>query len=205
MKKILISAVIVGLGVVFIMNSLTFAQQEKEVLLKKQAQAEIKTDSSDYIIGPEDVLYIHVWREETLTRTVPVRIDGNISLPLVDEVRAAGLTSLQLKEILAERLKEFVDSPNVFVTVMEANSYKVYVSGQVRSPGVFKLRSETSLIQIIVMAGGLTDWADQKRILIMRRESGKEKRITVNYKKIIQGKEPGGDILLKPGDTIIVP
>lgn len=205
MKKILISAVIVGLGVVFIMNSLTFAQQEKEVLLKKQAQAEIKTDSSDYIIGPEDVLYIHVWREETLTRTVPVRIDGNISLPLVDEVRAAGLTSLQLKEILAERLKEFVDSPNVFVTVMEANSYKVYVSGQVRTPGVYRLRSETSILQIIPMAGGFTEWADQKKILVIRKEGGKEKRITVNYKKIIQGKDPDGNVVLKAGDTIIVP
>ena len=205
MKKILISAAIVGLGVVFIMNSLAFAQQEKEVLLKKQAQSEIQVDSSDYVIGPEDVLYIYVWKEEALTRTVPVRMDGNISLPLIDEVHAAGLTPLQLKEVLIDKLKKFVDAPNVSVTVMEANSYKVYVSGQVRTPGVYRLRSETSILQIIPMAGGFTEWADQKKILVIRKEGGKEKRITVNYKKIIQGKDPDGNVVLKAGDTIIVP
>ena len=187
------------------MNSLVFAQQEKEVLLKKQAQSEIKADSSDYVIGPEDVLYIHVWREETLSRNVPVRMDGNISLPLIDEVQAAGLTPLQLKEVLTEKLKNFVDTPNVSVIVMEANSYKVYVSGQIRTPGVYSLRRETSILQIIVMAGGFTEWADQKKILIIRKEDGKEKRIIVNYKKIIQGKDPEGNIVLKAGDTIIVP
>ena len=205
MKKILISAAIVGLGVVFIMNSLAFAQQEKDTLLRKQAQSEIKADSSDYVIGPEDVLYINVWREDTLTRTVPVRMDGNISLPLIDEVKAAGLTPLQLKEVLVEKLNKFVDLPNVSVIVMEANSYKVYVSGQVRTPGVYRLRSETSILQIIPMAGGFTEWANQKKILVIRKEGGKDKRITVNYKKIVEGKEPGGNFVLKAGDTIIVP
>ncbi len=200
------SAINIGIiGALVLFYSLVFAQQEKEVLLKKQAQSEIKADSSDYVIGPEDVLYIHVWREEAITRTVPVRMDGNISLPLIDEVQAAGLTPLQLKEILIEKLKKFVDIPNVSVTVMEANSYKVYVSGQIRSPGVYRLRSETSILQIIPMAGGFTEWADQKKILIIRKESGKEKRITVNYKKIIQGKDPDGNVVLKAGDTIIVP
>jgi polysaccharide export outer membrane protein len=205
MKKILISAAIVGLGVVFIMNSWAFAQQGKDTLLRKQAQSEIKADSSDYVIGPEDVLYINVWREDTLTRTVPVRMDGNISLPLIDEVKAAGLTPLQLKEVLVEKLNKFVDLPNVSVIVMEANSYKVYVSGQVRTPGVYSLRRETSILQIIVMAGGFTEWADQKKILVIRKEEGKEKRIIVNYKKIIQGKDPDGNIVLKAGDTIIIP
>jgi len=205
MKKILISAAIVGLGVVFIMNSWAFAQQEKDTLLRKQAQSEIKADSNDYVIGPEDVLYINVWREDTLTRTVPVRMDGNISLPLIDEVQAAGLTPLQLKEVLVEKLKKFVDLPNVSVIVMEANSYKVYVSGQVRTPGVYRLRSETSILQIIPMAGGFTEWANQKKILVIRKEGGKDKRITVNYKKIVEGKEPGGNFVLKAGDTIIIP
>jgi len=187
------------------MNSWAFAQQEKDTLLRKQAQSEIKADSNDYVIGPEDVLYINVWREDTLTRTVPVRMDGNISLPLIDEVQAAGLTPLQLKEVLVEKLNKFVDLPNVSVIVMEANSYKVYVSGQVRTPGVYSLRRETSILQIIVMAGGFTEWADQKKILVIRKEEGKEKRIIVNYKKIIQGKDPDGNIVLKAGDTIIIP
>jgi polysaccharide export outer membrane protein len=132
-------------------------------------------------------------------------MDGNISLPLIDEVHAAGLTPLQLKEVLIEKLKKFVDTPNVSVTVMEANSYKVFVSGQVRTPGVYRLRSETSILQIIPMAGGFTEWADQKKILVIRKEGGKEKRITVNYKKIIQGKDPDGNVVLKAGDTIIIP
>lgn len=202
MRKALI---IVIIGALVLFHTLVFAQQEKEVLLKKQAQSEIKADSSDHVIGPEDVLYIHVWREEAITRTVPVRMDGNISLPLIDEVQAAGLTPLQLKEVLTEKLKKFVDLPNVSVMVMEANSYKIYISGQVRSPGVYRLRSETSILQIIPMAGGFTEWANQKKILIIRKESGKEKRITVNYKNIVEGKESGGNIVLKPGDTIIVP
>jgi polysaccharide export outer membrane protein len=193
------------IGILVLFPSMVLAQQGKEVPLNKQAQPEIKADSSDYVIGPEDVLYIHVWREEAITRTVPVRFDGNISLPLIDEVQAAGLTPLQLKEILIEKLKKFVDTPNVSVTVMEANSYKVYVSGQIRTPGVFRLRSETSILQIIPMAGGFTEWADQKRILIIRKESGKEKRITVNYKKIVEGTDLKGNIVLKAGDTIIVP
>jgi polysaccharide export outer membrane protein len=132
-------------------------------------------------------------------------MDGNISLPLIDEVQAAGLTPLQLKEILTDKLKSFVDLPNVSVTVMEANSYKVYVSGQVRSPGVYRLRSETSILQIIPMAGGFTEWANQKKILIIRKEGGKEKRITINYKNLIKGEEPNSKSILKAGDTIIVP
>jgi polysaccharide export outer membrane protein len=195
----------VGLLVFLISGQIALAQTEKEEVLKKQAQAEVAADSDQYVIGPEDVLYIHVWREEALSRTVPVRMDGNISLPIIQEIKAAGLTPLNLKEGLTERLKEFIESPNVSVTVMEANSYKVYISGQVRTPGVYRLRSETSLLQMIPMAGGFAEWANQKKILIIRKEGGKEKRFTVNYKKILTGKDPESNVILKAGDTIIVP
>jgi polysaccharide export outer membrane protein len=194
-----------GLLVFLISTSIVHPQTEKEIILKKQAQAEVAADSDQYVIGPEDVLYIYVWREDALSRTVPVRVDGNISLPLVHEIKAAGLTPLKLKENLTERFKEFIENPNVSVTVMEANSFKVYVSGQVRTPGVYRLRSETTVLQIIPMAGGFTDWANQKKILIIRKENGKEKRITVNYKKIIKGSDPSSNIVLKAGDTVIVP
>lgn len=190
-------------GFLLTWSGLSLGQQEKEIFEKKQAQSEIKADAGHYVIGPEDVLYIHVWREDLLSRTVPVRMDGNISLPLIDEVKATGLTPLQLKEVLVEKLKKFIDEPNVSVIVMEANSQKVYISGQVRNPGVFRLRSETSILQIIPMAGGFTEWADQKKILVIRKENGKEKRIPVNYKKIVEGKER--NFSLKSGDTIIVP
>lgn len=175
----------------------------KAELQARQATAQVAADSGSYIIGPEDVLYIYVWKEDNLSRSVPVRMDGMISIPLVDDIKAAGLTPLQLKELLLAKLREFVDTPDVTVIVTEANSYKVYVQGEVRTPGVIRLRTETSLVQVIVLAGGFTDWADKKKITILRKEGGKDSRIRANYKKIIDGDEQ--DIILKSGDIIIVP
>jgi len=177
----------------------------KAELQAKQATAQVAADSGTYVIGPEDVLYIYIWKEETLSRTVPVRMDGMISIPLVDDVKAAGLTPLQLKERLLTKLREYVETPDVTVVVTEANSYKVYVQGEVRNPGVVILRTETSLVQLIVKAGGFTDWADKKNITIIRKEGGKDNRIRVNYKKIIDGDEGANDIILKSGDIIVIP
>jgi polysaccharide export outer membrane protein len=177
---------------------------DKKNLLEKETQAKSVAGNESYVIGPEDVLYIHVWKEEALSRTVPVRTDGNISLPLIRDVKAEGLTTLELGAAITERLKGFYENPNVSVTVMEANSYKVYVSGEVKTPGVYKLRSETTIRQIIPMAGGFTQWAKQKTILVIRKDSGKEMRMTINYKKAIEG-DPKSNVILKSGDTIIVP
>jgi polysaccharide export outer membrane protein len=204
MRKLFGFAMIVAL-IFWVGVPMAFSQEDKEGPEKKKTQPEWMAVSESYMIGPEDVLSIHVWKEEALSRTVPVRMDGKISLPLIDDVQAAGYTARQLKEVLTKRLKEFIDNPNVSVTVVEANSFKVFISGQVRSPGVYRLRSETSLLQFIPMVGGFTDWANQKKILIIRKEDGKEKRITVNYKKIIKGDSPESNIILKAGDTIIVP
>jgi polysaccharide biosynthesis/export protein len=181
------------------------AAEQTEALKKVQAKASVAADSDSYVIGPEDVLYIYVWKEENLSRTVPVRMDGMISIPLVDDIKAAGMTPLQLKQTLLAKLSEFVETPDVTVIVTEANSYKVYVQGEVRTPGVYKLRTETSLVQLIVMAGGFTDWADKKKITIIRKEGGKESRIRANYKKIIDGDEGAKDIILKSGDIVIIP
>ena len=193
-------------ALIFLLMSMpvsVFSQQDKDAVLTAKIQGEVTADSDSYIIGPEDTLNIYVWREESLSKTIPVRMDGKISLPLVDDVKASGLTPLQLKEILVLKLKDFVDNPNVYVTVIEANSFKVYVSGQVKNPGVHRLRSETSFIQLITIAGGFTDWADQKNILIIRKEKGQDVRITANYKKIIEGK--ASDFAIKRGDTVIIP
>lgn len=178
------------------------AQEGKTADPSGKAQGAVAADSDEYVIGPEDVLLIHVWKEEAFTKTLPVRIDGKISLPLLDDVQAAGLTPLQLKEVLTEKLKGFLESPTVSVTVTEANSFKAYVSGEVKQPGVHNIRSEMTLVKLIIMAGGFTEWANQKKILIMRKEKGAEKRITVNYTKIIEGEEP--DVVIKRGDTVIV-
>ena len=201
-KNIMIIGVVWAIAIV-LSPMAAFSQGEKEALARKQAQAEVLADSSQYVIGPEDSLYIHVWKEENLSRAVPVRIDGKISLPLIDEIQAAGLTPLQLKENLIKRLQEFVDIPNVSVIVMEANSFKVFVSGQVKTPGVVRLRSETSILQLIPMVGGFTEWANEKKVLVIRREGGQDKRHTVNYRRIVDGKDP--NFILKSGDTIIVP
>jgi len=204
-RQRLVYAGIIASMVFFVSPTIAFPQADREIQLKKESQAQVVVDKERYVIGPEDVLYIHVWREDALSRTVPVRMDGNISLPLIHEIKAAGLTPIQLEEAIAEKLKGFYENPNVSVTVMETNSFKVYVSGEVRTPGVYRLRSETSILQIIPMAGGFTDWAKQKKILIIRKENGKEKRLTVDYKKAMKGDDPNSNIVLKPGDTIIVP
>ena len=196
MKKPLIFLILV---LIFLPYTNLFAQE------KSAPKGEVVADSDSYIIGAEDVLFINVWREEAISRQVPVRIDGKISLPLIDEVQAVNLTPLQLKEAIAEKLKKFIENPNVSVIVMEANSFKVYVSGQIRTPGVHRLRGETTILQIITMAGGFTEWADQKKILVIRKEGGKDKRITVNYKKLVKDGDLSQNIVLKAGDTIIVP
>jgi polysaccharide export outer membrane protein len=204
MKKLLFLGM-TGILLLSICAPLAHAQKDEKLLFKKEPQADAVASSDQYVIGPEDMLYINVWREEALTRTILVRADGKISLPLVDDVQAAGLTPLQLKQNLTEKLKQFIDNPNVSVVVTEANSFKVYVTGEVRTPGVYRLKSETTLLQIIPMAGGFTDWANQKKIMIIRKEGGKEKRITANYKKILEGQDPKSNVVLKPGDTIVVP
>jgi len=172
---------------------------------EKQGPADKPVDNPNYVIGPEDVLYIQVWKEEALTRTVPVRSDGMISLPLINEVQASGLTPLQLRESLTEKFKNFVDNPTVTVVVTEANSFKVFVSGEVRTPGVYRLRSETTLLQIISLAGDFTNEANPKKIVIIRREHGKDKRLEVNFWEILDGTNPGSNFVLKSGDTVFVP
>lgn len=181
MRKTILSCLVAILGC-WMAASLSYPQTGQQRPPVAQAQTQVATDSDAYIIGPEDVLHINVWKEEALSRTVTVRLDGKISLPLIDEVQAAGHTPLRLKEILTKRFQEFIDAPDVSVIVLETRSYKVYISGQVRAPGVIPLRSETSLAQVILMAGGFADWSIPKRILVVRKEGGQQKIITVDYK-----------------------
>lgn len=179
------------------------AEKAKNANPPKKIQGEIAPDSDNYIIGPEDVLLIYVWHEESLTKTVPVRMDGKISLPLVDDIQAAEHTPLQLKNILTNKLKNYVDNPTVTVTVLEANSFKAYITGEVKQPGVLRLRSETTLVKLIIMSGGFTQWANQKKIIIITKDNkGAEKRIYANYNKIIDGKD--ADVVIRRGDTVIV-
>lgn len=202
MKKRLTSAWLVVTILFTLALSLCYVRDSISADPSEKAQSVLKTDDNQYIIGPEDVLSIHVWREESMTKTVPVRMDGKISLPLVDDIQAAGMTPLQLKDTLSKKLKEYIDDPTVTVTVLEANSFKVYVSGEVKQPGVQILRSETTLLKLIIRVGGFTPFANERKIIIITKENGVEKRITANYRKIIDGDEP--DVVIRRGDTVIV-
>lgn len=194
-----------GMFIILIMFSMAPSISAATAVEKKVLPKGADVDDNAYVIGTEDVIYVHVWKEDSLSRAVPVRSDGKISLPMIDDIQAEGLTPLQLKEVLIDKMKRYIDNPTLSVIIMEANSFRVFVSGQVRTPGMFKLRAQTTLLQIIPIAGGFTEWADQKKITIIRKDKGKEKRIKVNYKKIVEGADNHSDIVLKSGDTIIVP
>jgi polysaccharide export outer membrane protein len=159
----------------------------------------------EYIIGPTDILEIHVWREPDLSRTIPVRPDGKITLPLLDDVQASGLTPLKLKAGIEKGLAEFVESPTVSVVVQEIHSKNIFVLGQVESPGQYPLQQDLTVLQALSLAGGLAEWADKGDVVILRKENGKQSRIKFDYKNVSKGKHLEKNIVLQPGDTIIVP
>lgn len=159
----------------------------------------------DYKIGPQDVLKIDVWREDQLTRTVPVRPDGKISLPLLNDVQAAGLTPMELADSVKDGLKKFITDPQVTVTVVEINSRRVYVTGEVARPGAFPLLPNMTVLQALSTCGGFTQFAKEKNIYVLRTENGKQVKLPFNYKDAVNGKKPEQNIVLQPGDVIVVP
>lgn len=159
----------------------------------------------EYKIGPQDVLQIDVWKEAELTRRVPVRPDGKISLPLLNDVQAAGLTPAQLSSVLTEGLKKFINSPQVTVTVSEINSRRVYITGEVAHAGAFPLLPNMTVLQALSSSGGFTQFAKTKAIYILRTEDGKQVKHPFNYKDVRAGKNTDQNILLLPGDEIVVP
>jgi len=163
------------------------------------------TDDSDYKIGAQDILRIDVWKEEQLTRTVPVRPDGKVTLPLLNDVQAAGLTPMQLSGVISEGLKKFINDPQVTVTVTEINSRRVYVTGEVSKAGAFPLLPNMTVLQALSSSGGFTQFAKLKNIYVLRVENGKQVKRPFNYKEAVNGKNPGQNILLQPGDVIVVP
>jgi len=161
--------------------------------------------SSNYIIGPTDVLEINVWREPDLSREVLVRPDGKITFPLIDDIQASGMTTLELKGLITRQLQNFIDSPEVTVIVVQSNSKNFYISGKVNAPGTYQLRPHMTVLQALSVAGGFAEWAHKDSVRIIRRTNGKEKIFTFNYDKVISGKELEQNIVLEPNDTIIVP
>ena len=155
-------------------------------------------------IGPEDVLDVQVWKNAELSRVVPVRPDGMISLPLVNDIRAAGLTPVELRQQITQRLSEFVPSPEVSVIVREVHSVKVAVLGAVRMPGHYEVNSTATVLELIARAQGLTEFADRGRIVVLRQNGTVTKRIPFNYRKVAEDSEQD-NFIVQPGDIIVVP
>jgi len=169
------------------------------------AQAGRAHSDNNYVIGATDSLEIDVWKEPELSKTVPVRSDGKISLPLAGEIQAAGRTPLQLEEDIANRLRSFITEPQVTVIVLQINSQKYNVMGQVIRPGSYPLTVTTTVMDAIANAGGFKDFAKKKDVRILRgKADGTETRLKFNYDAFVKGKNPQTNIKLQPGDTIVV-
>jgi polysaccharide export outer membrane protein len=160
----------------------------------------------DYVIGPDDMLAVNVWKEPDLTRTVPVRPDGKITLPLVGDIEASGLTSKQLQERIEKGLENYLSKPSVTVIIQEAKSQKFNIMGEVQKPGAYLLTHPMTVLDAIALAGGFREWAKTKSIYVLRAQAnGKSERLLFNYKRVIKGESTEQNIQLKARDTVVVP
>jgi polysaccharide biosynthesis/export protein len=204
------SRILLAMFLLGVMGVAALADESKPATPKQPSATASPAQPSEaavdtYIIGPQDVLQITVWKEPDLSGAVPVRPDGKISLALLNDVDAAGLTPTQLAQSLATRMKKYVAEPQVTVIVTQINSRRVYVLGQVMRPGAMPLTPDMTIIQAITTAGGLTQFADGKKSYVLRFDKGVQIRIPVNYKLLVKGEKMDANILLKAGDTIVVP
>lgn len=187
-------------------------KEKKDNKQKETAPTQVTTiavkpavEDPNYVIGEEDSLSISVWKEPDLSRSVPVRPDGKISLPLLNDVQATGLTPMQLADSITAKLRKFIADPQVTVIVNSIQSRRFFVLGEVGRVGSYPLLHGMTLLQALSGAGGFTQFANPKKIYLMRTENGKQVRYLFNYKDALQGKNPEQNIEIKPGDTIVVP
>jgi polysaccharide export outer membrane protein len=159
---------------------------------------------SDYVIGADDTLHISVWKEPDLTASLPVRPDGKISLPLLNDIPAAGLTPMQLRDSITEKLKKYVADPRVTVVVTAMNSRRIFVTGEVVHTGAMPLLPNMTMLQAL-SAAGFTQFANVKNIYLLRTENGRQVKLPFNYKDVVKGNHPEQNIMLRPGDTVVVP
>lgn len=174
-------------------------------LANKTEAAEAKgAEASDYVLGADDDLHITVWKEPDLTVTVPVRPDGKISLPLINDVAAAGLTPMQLRDSITEKLKKYIADPRVTVVVTAMHSRRIFVTGEVTHTGTQSLLPNMTILQALA-AAGFTQFANLKGIYVLRMENGTQQKLPFNYREVVKGRHPEQNILLKAGDTVVVP
>lgn len=177
------------------------------LILATNAMAQQKVSkTAEYVIGVGDILDIVTWKEPDFSKAeILVRLDGKISFPLLDDVQAAGLSPIRLKRNIEARLKEYVASPSVTVSVRNAASQRFYILGEVANTGEYPLVKDLTVLQAFALAGGFTEWASKKEIILFRREGGKEKVVRINYKDIVKGKDFSQNVSIRADDTIIVP
>ncbi len=197
-------SIAVGAVLLFVISGLSAWAQNSNAPTADSSKQPVSPVVPSYVIGPDDTLFISVWKESDLTATLPVRADGMISMPLLNDVQAAGLTPMQLAASITEKLKKFVSDPRVTVVVTQMNSQRVFVTGEVAHSGAVNLLPDMTVLQALANAG-FTQFANTKKIYVLRSENGVQKKLPVNYKKLIKGEASDQNFLLKPGDTIVVP
>ena len=207
---------LISLSCVLLLTSLLWAQAHQKnasietasnaVPAPQPSQTAAKAHDDSYLIGNDDMLAIDVWKEPDVSRTIPVRSDGKISLPLAGEVQAAGNTPLKLEQEIAAKLKSYIAEPEVTVIVQQANSQKFNILGMVIKPGSYPIANSATVLDAIAIAGGFRDFAKQKAIYVLRQNAdGTQARLPFNYKDVVKGKNPEQNIRLLPRDTIVVP
>ncbi len=206
--KLLALLILLGLSGSAVSGTAPESGTNKEVgtgASEKRPPAAAHSDNS-YVIGADDVLAVSVWKEPEISRSVPVRSDGKISLPLVGELEAGGQTPLQLEQEIGKRLESYISEPEVTVIVQESKSQKINILGMVARPGTYLLTGSTTVLDAIAMAGGFKDFAKQKSVYVLREgKNGKQQKLPFNYKEVIKGENPKQNILLQPRDTVVVP
>lgn len=201
MKKILLAITLI----IMVTLSLAHVAYSEEENLTSKEETATETDDNYYKIGKGDILEIIAWKEEDFTREVFVRIDGKITFPLLDDIHAAGRTTMEVKKEIETKLKEFIEDPIVTVILKSPMSQKFYILGEVLKTGEYQLAKKLTILQAFALAGGFTEWASKKEIILLRNENGIDKIIRVNYKNIIKGKDLSQNVSIKINDTIIVP
>jgi polysaccharide biosynthesis/export protein len=191
------------ISIIFIFS--TILVLSKFCTAAEQPTAQSESSASHYLIGANDLLNIFVWKETDLTQDVTVMADGRITFPMIGEVMAKGLTVTELKEIIKEKLKNYISNPEVTVVVRESRSRKIYTIGKVTHPGPYDLAADMTALQALSAAGGFTEWAETKSIMIVRRDKNKDTMFRFNYQDFISGKNLEQNIVLQPNDTIVVP
>jgi polysaccharide export outer membrane protein len=177
-----------------------------EAVARAQDRSVTSDQRANYVIGPDDVLSVLFWRDKDMTADVVVRPDGKISLPLINDIQAGGLTPSELCEAVKAVARRYVEDPSVTVVVKQINSRKLFITGQVEKPGPYPMSGPTTVLQLIATAGGLKEFTDGKRILIMRTDkAGKQTGYVFNYRQVTEGKNLEQNIELRPGDTVVVP